>query len=163
MNVQQKYALQANCKVYKIRRILITKTCNLLRKLTVWCSHCLCLGLFKFTYLTFLSFFQKWLGHLGMLIFSFVVKFWGKHIKFFFIVGGIYHFVWSFSFLWTKGNRRWYIMMANQHFIFFLNLYGEKVWCVQGQQGAVTSGVLFATLLAEKTKNIWALNSMMVR
>jgi hypothetical protein len=25
MNVQQKYALQANCKVYKIRRILITK------------------------------------------------------------------------------------------------------------------------------------------
>jgi hypothetical protein len=43
-------------------------------------------------------------------------------------------------------------MMVNQHSVFFLNLHGKKVWCVQGQQGAVTSGVLFAALLAEKPR-----------
>jgi hypothetical protein len=43
-------------------------------------------------------------------------------------------------------------MMVNHHVVFFLNLHCEKVWCVQRQQGAVTSGVLFATLLAEKPR-----------
>jgi hypothetical protein len=32
MNVQQKYAQQANCKVYKIRRILISKNIYTLKK-----------------------------------------------------------------------------------------------------------------------------------